>query len=222
MDFFQILWTAFSLETRSVEELIEISMRVDAEKSQNGLYANSTEDFSIIASIIVALQNEPSTNAIGNKLYNAISTLIVKKNASLLDTDGGKEIFTRASSRDSLGTFRIRQTRSGCRFDLVASNGEILATSESYSSLDSCANGIKSVQKNASVPVEDQTKKDYSPVRNPKYEVYLDKAGEVRFRLKLANGQIILVSPPYMSREVCLAAIERMKISANTSDVEKK
>lgn len=222
MDLFQILWTAFSLETRSVEDLIDISMRVDVEKSQNGYYANSTEDLSIIASTIVALQNEPSTNAIGNKMYNAISASIVNKNALLIGTDRGKEIYSNLSNRASLGTFRIRQTRSGCKFDLVASNGEILATSEVYSSLDSCANGIKSVQKKASAPIEDQTEKDYAPVRNPKYEVYTDKAGEYRFRLKLANGQVILVSPAHISRESCLTAIEQIKISANTSDVEKE
>lgn len=221
MDFFQILWTAFSLEVRSVEDLIDISMRVDIEKSNTGFYANSTEDLSIIASIIVALQNEASTNSLGNKIYNAISDLIVKKNASLLDTGNGKEIYEKLRSRTSLGTFKIRQTRSGCKFDLVASNGEILATSEVYSSLDSCAKGIKSVQKNASAPTEDQTEKDYAPIRNPKYEVYIDKAGEYRFRLKLANGQVILVSQAHISRENCLSTIERIKASANTSDVEK-
>jgi uncharacterized protein YegP (UPF0339 family) len=35
------------------------------------------------------------------------------------------------------------------RFRLKAPNGEIIATSEAYSSKDGCINGIKSVKKNA-------------------------------------------------------------------------
>ena len=35
------------------------------------------------------------------------------------------------------------------RFRLKAANGEIIATSEAYSSKDSCVNGIESVKKNA-------------------------------------------------------------------------
>ena len=35
------------------------------------------------------------------------------------------------------------------RFRLKAPNGEIIATSEAYSSKDACANGIDSVKKNA-------------------------------------------------------------------------
>jgi len=35
------------------------------------------------------------------------------------------------------------------RFRLKAANGEIIATSEAYSSKDACVNGIESVKKNA-------------------------------------------------------------------------
>jgi len=37
------------------------------------------------------------------------------------------------------------------RFRLKAANGEIIATSEAYSSKDSCVNGIESVKKNAPI-----------------------------------------------------------------------
>ena len=37
------------------------------------------------------------------------------------------------------------------RFRLVAPNGEIIATSEAYSSKDGCVNGIESVKKNAPI-----------------------------------------------------------------------
>ena len=45
--------------------------------------------------------------------------------------------------------FEIRQTKNGSfRFNLMATNGQIIATSETYSSLDSCKNGVESVRKN--------------------------------------------------------------------------
>ncbi len=37
------------------------------------------------------------------------------------------------------------------RFRLKAANGEIIATSEAYSSKDGCVNGIESVKKNAPI-----------------------------------------------------------------------
>ena len=37
------------------------------------------------------------------------------------------------------------------RFRLKAANGEIIATSEAYSSKDGCVSGIESVKKNASI-----------------------------------------------------------------------
>ena len=44
------------------------------------------------------------------------------------------------------------------RFRLVAPNGEIIASSEAYTTKDSCMNGIESVKTNASVAeIEDQT-----------------------------------------------------------------
>jgi uncharacterized protein YegP (UPF0339 family) len=44
------------------------------------------------------------------------------------------------------------------RFNLVAANGQVIATSESYESKDSAINGIESVKRNASTAeVDDQT-----------------------------------------------------------------
>ena len=60
--------------------------------------------------------------------------------------------------------------------------------------MEACKNGIASVQKNAPVAaVENQTVEGYAVEKHPKFEVYKDKAGEFRFRLKATNGQIIAV-----------------------------
>ena len=53
-----------------------------------------------------------------------------------------------------------------------------------------------------------------------KFEVYKDKAGEFRFRLKAANGQNILGSEGYKAKSGCQSGIESVKKSAPTAAVE--
>lgn len=44
-----------------------------------------------------------------------------------------------------------------------------------------------------------------------KFEIYKDKAGEYRFRLKAANGQAILASEGYKSKSSCVNGIESVQ-----------
>ena len=77
-------------------------------------------------------------------------------------------------------------------FVLKATNGQvILEAGETFSSLASCKNSIESVKKNALAHVEDQTVEGYETVTHPKYELYEDKGGEYRWRLKARNGEPI-------------------------------
>ena len=48
-----------------------------------------------------------------------------------------------------MGKFVIRTVNTGIKFDLKATNGQIIAVSEGYAAKASCINGIESVQKNA-------------------------------------------------------------------------
>lgn len=119
-----------------------------------------------------------------------------------------------------MGKFVIKKTATGVKFDLKAGNGEVIATSEVYSSEDGCKNGIASVQKNAPVAaVEDQTVEGYATEKNPKFEVYADKAGEFRFRLKASNGQIIAVGEGYKAKASCLNGIESVKKNAPDAEI---
>ena len=114
-----------------------------------------------------------------------------------------------------MGKFEIRKVKSGIKFDLKAGNGEVIATSEVYNTMASCRNGVASVQKNAPVAnLEDQTVEGFEKVKNPKFEVYTDKAGEFRFRLKATNGQIIAVSEGYKAMASCLNGIESVRKNA--------
>lgn len=119
-----------------------------------------------------------------------------------------------------MGKFVVKKTATGVKFDLKAGNGEVIATSEVYSSEDGCKNGVASVQKNAPVAaVEDQTVEGYATEKNPKFEVYADKAGEFRFRLKAGNGQVIAVSEGYKAKASCLNGIESVKKNAPDAEI---
>lgn len=119
-----------------------------------------------------------------------------------------------------MGKFVVRKTNTGVKFDLKAGNGEVIATSEVYTTEDACRNGVESVRKNAPVAaVEDQTVEGFAAEKHPKFEVYEDKAGEFRFRLKATNGQIIAVSEGYKAKVSCMNGIESVKTNAPEADV---
>ena len=114
-----------------------------------------------------------------------------------------------------MGKFVMRKTNTGVKFDLKATNGQVIATSEVYSSDESCKKGIASVAKNAPVAaVENQTVEGYATEKHPKFEIYKDKAGEFRFRLKATNGQVIAVSEGYTTLASCENGIESVKKNA--------
>ncbi len=119
-----------------------------------------------------------------------------------------------------MGKFVVRKTSTGVKFDLKAGNGEVIATSEVYSTEAACRNGIDSVKKNAPVAgIEDQTAEEVVAVKNPKFEVYEDKSGEFRFRLKATNGQVIAVSEGYKAKSSCMNGIESVKRNAPDAEV---
>ena len=121
-----------------------------------------------------------------------------------------------------MGKFVIKETNTGYKFDLKASNGETVATSEVYTTLQACENGVESVIKNAPIAnVEDQTAEGYETAKHPKFEVYEDKAGEFRFRLKAVNGQVIAVSEGYNAKASCMNGIESVRKNAAEGNIEK-
>ncbi|HAG56995.1 MAG: YegP family protein [Oscillospiraceae bacterium] len=122
-----------------------------------------------------------------------------------------------------MGKFTIKTTATGFTFRLKAKNGEVIANSEVYSSEASCRNGIQSVINNAPVAaVEDQTIEGFEVQKHPKFEIYLDKKGESRFRLKAKNGEIIAVSESYKAKSSCLNGIESVRKNVVDAVIEKE
>ena len=121
-----------------------------------------------------------------------------------------------------MGKFVIKETKTGVKFDLKATNGEVSLSSEVYKTEASCRKGIASVMRNAPAAVEDQTVEEFETLKHPKYEIYTDKAGEFRFRLKARNGEIIGVSEGYKKKPSCLNGIESVKKNAPDAPIVKE
>ena len=119
-----------------------------------------------------------------------------------------------------MGKFVIRKTATGFKFDLKAANGQTVATSEVYETEAACRRGAESVRKNAqAAKLEDQTAGDTQTVTNPKFELFQDKAGDYRFRLKARNGEIIAASEGYTTKASCLNGIESVRKNAPIAEV---
>ena len=113
-----------------------------------------------------------------------------------------------------MGKFVIKEAKTGFKFDLKASNGEVIASSQVYTTEDACKKGVESVRNACVGEVEDQTVEGFATVKHPKFEVYTDKAGEFRFRLKARNGEIVATSEGYKAKPSCINGIESVKKNA--------
>lgn len=118
-----------------------------------------------------------------------------------------------------MGKFILKQTATGYKFDLV-NDGVVVATSEVYSTDTACKNGIESVRKFSVGEIENQTVEGFETKKHPKFEVYEDKAGAFRYRLKAVNGQIVAIGPAFKTADETVAAVECVKAIAPDAKVE--
>ena len=109
----------------------------------------------------------------------------------------------------NMGKLVSRAVASGVKFDLRAGNGEVIATSEVYDSRKIATAG----------KVDDLTAGE-KPMTNPKFEVYEDKRGGFRFRMKSRNGQIVAVSEGYTTLQACLDGVESVCKNAPSAEIE--
>ncbi|WP_374450959.1 YegP family protein [Cloacibacterium normanense] len=104
-----------------------------------------------------------------------------------------------------MGKFVIKTTATGFKFDLKAGNGQVILTSEVYTTKEACLKGIESVKKNAS--------------DDSKYERKVSSNGKPMFNLKAGNGQIIGTSELYESEASRDNGIESVKKNAPDAEV---
>lgn len=117
--------------------------------------------------------------------------------------------------------FIIRETPTGIKFDLKAENGDVLVTSEVYSGEAACLDGVNSVKNSSAGEIEDQTAEPVAEKKHPKFELYTDKGGDYRFRLKARNGKIVATSGSFKSADAALAVIAAVKEGAPEAEIVK-
>lgn len=108
-----------------------------------------------------------------------------------------------------MGKFIISTRKNGeFQFNLKAANGQVILSSEGYSSKAGCQNGIESVRKNS----QDDSK----------FERLTAKDDRFYFNLKATNGQIIGSSQMYESDNGMEKGIESVKNNAPNASVEEE
>ena len=120
-----------------------------------------------------------------------------------------------------MGKYEVKQTEKGFRFNLKAANGQIIGVSQIYASEKSCLKGIDSVTRVApDAVIEDQTVENFTVEKNPKFEIYIDKGGQFRYRLKAKNGEIILSGEAYKAKAGLLNGVASIKKNAESPVVK--
>lgn len=105
------------------------------------------------------------------------------------------------------GKFELKKAKDGqIMFNLKASNGQVILTSELYKTKPSAENGIESVRKNAT--------------REGAFEVKTNAKGEPYFILKATNGQEVGRSEYYSSKSAMENGIESVKKNAPDAKIE--
>ena len=120
-----------------------------------------------------------------------------------------------------MAKFIVKQTATGFKFDLKTEAG-VIATSEVYASEAACKKGVESVKNSVAGEVENQTVEGYETKKHPKFEVYEDKGGAFRYRLKATNGQIIATcgTLSYKTADEVLAVVDAVKAAAPGAKTE--
>ncbi|NBL63948.1 DUF1508 domain-containing protein [Flavobacterium sp. NST-5] len=108
-----------------------------------------------------------------------------------------------------MGTFLVTKRKNDdFQFVLKAGNGEIILSSQGYSSKANCLNGIESVRKNSQ--------------DDARFEKKEASDGRVYFNLNATNGQVIGSSQMYASVSGRDNGIESVKKNAPDAEVKEE
>lgn len=111
-----------------------------------------------------------------------------------------------------MGIFEIKTRTNGeYQFNLKATNGQVILSSEGYTTKVNCENGIESVRRNAQV--------------ESRFEKLVAKNNKYYFNLKATNGQVIGTSEMYETeagRDNGIASVMKNAPDATINDLTTK
>ena len=102
------------------------------------------------------------------------------------------------------GKYEVYQAGDGFKYNLKASNGEVLVSSEVYTSRDGVIKAIEAIKRN---------------VESGEIRVFADKHGNYKFKLTAGNHRVIAISAHYSTEKSAERASESFKKFALTADV---
>ena len=106
----------------------------------------------------------------------------------------------------TMGKFVITLRKNGeFQFNLKATNGQVILTSEGYTTKSACMNGIESVRKNCKTEA--------------RFDKKVASNGKPFFNLKATNGQIIGSSQMYANEKNMLNGVASVKKNAIDSPI---
>lgn len=112
-------------------------------------------------------------------------------------------IATKAEPKRMLGKWRIVIKGENAYIAVLhASNGEVMLTSEIYSTEDGARSGVETIKRG---------------VETGNFVIYRDKGGDYYFKLKSAGNRLLCVGEIYTTRDACEKAAESVKRIAKDS-----
>ncbi len=197
---------------------------------------SALEDAGLKVSVPCKSQTSPASGLKNTAVAKNTTTIATnnridrKKAVPVRDADESPEsvgaVTVTESKSTRNGKFDIKKAKDGRYFfSLYASNYAVIAYSQIYSSSTAAMNGIKSIIANAGkTPIEDTTLKTPKTYPFPKWEIYIDKAGEYRFRLYAQNGLCICHSAHgYSTKAGCKGGIESIgRFASDAAKIDKK
>ena len=198
-----------------VEEVVEPKKPTTQKKTTKPKKAAEPEK-----AVEPAIASEPEAVAAPESAAEPVVAPVIEENDI---NDADTETVTESKPTRS-GRFDIKRTKDNrFVFNLYSSNKVLIATSQVYSSSQSALNGVKSVMANAKkAEIEDLSLKVVTPKSFPKWEIYIDKAGEYRYRLLATNGQCLThAKAGYAHKSSCKRAIESIVRLAMDAEVDK-
>lgn len=102
------------------------------------------------------------------------------------------------------GKYEVYQAGDGFKYNLKASNGEVLVSSEVYTTRDGVIKAIEAIKRN---------------VETGEIRVFADKHGNYKFKLTAGNHRVIAISAHYSTEKSAQRASESFKKFALTADI---
>lgn len=195
-----------------------------AQKTDNKMIISVSADEPNITAKSSKNFDEPKTAASAPTRIDRKRTIPISEPDKDPDETGAVTVTEGKATRN--GKFDIKKAKDGRYFFcLYASNYAVIAYSQIYSSSNAAMNGIKSIIANAGkTPIEDTTLRAPKAYPFPKWEIYIDRAGEYRFRLYAQNGLCICHSAHgYSTKSGCKGGIESIgRFASDAAKIDKK